>query len=40
MLLIEWAGGVKKLAKVEIEFSIVSDRGECQLPDAFHWIKK
>ena len=28
------------LAKVEIEFSVVSDRGECQLPDAFYWIKK
>ena len=28
-------GGVKKLAKVEIELSIVSNRGECQVPDAF-----
>ena len=28
------------LAKVEIEFSIVSNRGECQIPDAFYWIKK
>ena len=34
------AGGVFDLAKVEIEFSVVSDRGECQLPDAFYRIKK
>ena len=32
--------GVFDLAKVEIEFSVVSDRGECQLPDAFDRIKK
>ena len=30
--------GVDDLGKVE--FSIVSDRGECQLPDAFYRIKK
>ena len=29
------AEGVFDLGKVEMEFSIVSDRGECQLPDAF-----
>ena len=33
-------GGVFDLAKVEIEFFIVSDREECQLPDAFYRIKK
>ena len=32
--------GVFNLANVEIEFSIVSDRGECQLPDVFNRIKK
>ena len=26
--------------KVRIKFSVVSDRGECQLPDAFNQIKK
>ena len=34
------AGGFFDLWKVKIEFSIVSDRGECELPDAFYWIKK
>ena len=29
---------VTDLAKVEIEFSIVSDRGECQLPGAFSTV--
>ena len=29
-------GGVNDLGKVRIEFSVVSDRGECQLPDAFY----
>ena len=29
-------GGVFYLAKAEISFS---DRGECQLPDPFYWIK-
>ena len=32
--------GGQKLAQVEIEFSIVSNRGECQVSDAFYWIKK
>ena len=32
--------GVFDLAKLEIEFSVVSVRGESQLLDAFHWIKK
>ena len=32
-------GEVFDLAKVEIEFSVVSDREECQLPDAFYRIK-
>ena len=32
--------GVFDLAKVEIEFSVAPDRGECQLPDAFYRIKK
>ena len=36
----EGGRGVFDLAKVEIEFSVVSDRGECQLPDAFYLIKK
>ena len=26
--------------KVKIEFSVVPDRGECHLPDAFYQIKK
>ena len=34
------AGGVFNLANVEIEFSIVSDRGECQLPDVSNRVKK
>ena len=33
-------GGFFDPGKVKIEFSVVSDRGECQLPDAFYWIKK
>ena len=33
-------GGVDDLGKVNIEFSVVSDRGVCQLPDAFYRIKK
>ena len=33
------ARGVDDLGKVKIEFSVVSDRGECQLPDAFYRIK-
>ena len=38
---IKGAGGgvVFDLAKAEIEFPVVSDRGECQLTDAFYWIK-
>ena len=28
------------LRKVKIEVFAVSDRGECQLLDAFYWIKK
>ena len=32
--------GVFDLGKVKIEFSIVSDRGECQLPNAFYQIKQ
>ena len=32
-------GGVFDLGKVEIEFSTVSDGGECQLPDAFNGSK-
>ena len=32
--------GVIDLGKVKIELSIVSDREECQLPDAFYRIKK
>ena len=31
-----WPGGVFDLAKVEIEFSVVSDRGKCQVMDAFY----
>ena len=34
------AGGVDSLGKVQIEFSVVSDRRECQQPDAFYQIKK
>ena len=37
---VKGAGGVFNPAKVEIGFSFVSDRGECQLPDAFYQIKK
>ena len=33
-------GGVDDPGKVEIEFTIVPDRGECQLPDTFYQIKK
>ena len=33
-------GGVDDLMKVKIEFSVVSDRGECQLQDALYRIKK
>ena len=33
------AGGVDSLGKVQIEFSVVSDRRECQQPDAFYRIK-
>ena len=33
-------GGDFNLANVEIEFFVVSDRGECQLLDAFYQIKK
>ena len=32
--------GVFDLGKIKIEFSVVSDSEECQLPDAFYWIKK
>ena len=35
-----WGRGVDDLGKVKIKFSAVSDRGECQLLDAFYWIKK
>ena len=31
--------GVFDLGKVKIEFNVVSERGECQLPDAFYWTK-
>ena len=34
------AGGVDDPGKVKIELSVVPDRGECQLPDAFYHIKK
>ena len=33
-------GGVDDPGKVEIEFTVVPDRGECQLPDTFYQIKK
>ena len=33
-------GGVPDLGMVKIEFSIVLDRGEPKLPDAFYRIKK
>ena len=33
-------GGGPDFEMVKIEFSIVLDRGEPQLPDAFYWIKK
>ena len=33
------AGGVDEPGKVIIEFSVVPDRRECQLPDAFYQIK-
>ena len=33
-------GGVDDPGKVKIEFSVVSDRRECQLPDAFYRIRK
>ena len=39
-LLLDDLAGVNDLVKVEFEFSIVSDRGECQLPDYFYRIKK
>ena len=39
-LILKGAGGVDDPGKVEIEFSIVPDRGECQLPDTFYQIKK
>ena len=37
---IKGAGGVDDPGKVEIEFTVVPDRGECQLPDTFYQIKK
>ena len=37
---VKGAGGVNDPGKDKIEFSVVSDRGECQLPDAFYRIKK
>ena len=37
---IKGAGWVPNLGLVKIEFSIVLDRGEPQLPDAFYQIKK
>ena len=33
-------GGVDDPGKVEIDFTVVPDRGECQLPDTFYQIKK
>ena len=39
-LLIKGAGGVDDPGKVEIEFTVVPDRGEGQLPDTFYQIKK
>ena len=38
--LLRGLGRVFDLGMVEIEFSIVSDRGECQLSDAFYRINK
>ena len=32
--------GVDDPGKVKIEFYVVPDRGECQIPDAFYQIKK
>ena len=40
LLIIKGAGGVDDPGKVEIEFTVVPDRGECQLPDTFYQIKK
>ena len=33
-------GLIVKSGEGQIEFSVVSDGGECQLPGAFYWIKK
>ena len=33
-------GGLVNIGKVKIEFSVVSDRGECQLSNDFYRIKK
>ena len=37
---IKGAGGVDDPGKVEIEFTVVPDSVECQLPDTFYQIKK
>ena len=39
-LMFKGAGGVDDPGKVEIELTVVPDRGECQLPDTFYQIKK
>ena len=40
LLTLKGAGGVDDPGKAEIEFTVVTDRGECQLPDTFYQIKK
>ena len=37
---IDLTRAVDDLGKVKIEFPAFDDRGECQLPDPFYWIKK
>ena len=37
---VKGAGGVPDLRMVEIEFYVVCDRGQPQLPDAFYRIEK
>ena len=39
-MLLKGAGGVPDLGMVKIEFYVVSNRGEPQLPDAFYRFKK
>ena len=38
-LLGKWIKVLQDLAKVGIEFPVVSERRECQLTHAFYWIK-